>query len=408
MQRILSNYTVPLTGIASALDDLVQIVQHQPVAVLVRDRTAFYLVGDAFLAARALENETNGRAENPVAGAPTFAEVAEKLVLLEADRVKRGAFSLGSLQILRNRLQANILPVLGQVRVGDVQAEQLQVFMERMSAQSASSTTISQYLVIIRKVLKLAVSRKWMRELPEIPRIPIISQPRSTFTVGQYRAILRTAKRLAREQAEAPRVKEGRGTRERFWVTPRYRRLQPDMYWLIGFMVNSFVRPSDIRTLRHRHIEIVRRDHTSYLRLTLPTTKKHDKPIVTLQPAVRIYEQLRACALGASAGQPDDYLFLPAEKDRAHALAVLNFWLQWVLRETGIPRIDVHGQARTLYCLRHTSITFRLLYGEGIDMLTLARNARTSVAMIESFYASSLTGEMNVGMLQSRRTGRSR
>ena len=64
---------------------------------------------------------------------------------------------------------------------------------------------------------------------------------------------------------------------------------------------------------------------------------------------------------------------------------------------------DIHGQARTLYCLRHTAITFRLLYGQGIDMLTLARNARTSVDMIENFYASTLSGEMNVGMLQSRR-----
>jgi hypothetical protein len=36
-------------------------------------------------------------------------------------------------------------------------------------------------------------------------------------------------------------------------------------------------------------------------------------------------------------------------------------------------------------------------------MLTLARNARTSVNMIERFYASALSGEMNVGMLQSRR-----
>jgi hypothetical protein len=54
--------------------------------------------------------------------------------------------------------------------------------------------------------------------------------------------------------------------------------------------------------------------------------------------------------------------------------------------------------------LRHTSLMFRLLYGQGIDMLTLARNARTSVQMIEKFYASSLDGEMNVKMLQSRRT----
>jgi hypothetical protein len=64
------------------------------------------------------------------------------------------------------------------------------------------------------------------------------------------------------------------------------------------------------------------------------------------------------------------------------------------------------GRLRTLYCLRHTSIMFRLLYGQGIDMLTLARNARTSVQMIERFYASALDGEMNVGMLQSRRTSK--
>ncbi len=64
---------------------------------------------------------------------------------------------------------------------------------------------------------------------------------------------------------------------------------------------------------------------------------------------------------------------------------------------------DTWERPRTLYCLRHTAIMFRLLYGQGIDMLTLARNARTSVNMIERFYASSLSGEMNVGLLHSRR-----
>jgi hypothetical protein len=46
---------------------------------------------------------------------------------------------------------------------------------------------------------------------------------------------------------------------------------------------------------------------------------------------------------------------------------------------------------------------YRLLYGEGLDLLTLARNARTSTEMIERFYASHLEGEMNIEMLQSRR-----
>ena len=37
---------------------------------------------------------------------------------------------------------------------------------------------------------------------------------------------------------------------------------------------------------------------------------------------------------------------------------------------------------------------------------TPLRNARTSVEMIDRFYAKPLTGEMNVGMLQSRRRKR--
>jgi hypothetical protein len=59
---------------------------------------------------------------------------------------------------------------------------------------------------------------------------------------------------------------------------------------------------------------------------------------------------------------------------------------------------------RTLYSLRHTAITLRLLYGGHIDLLTLARNARTRVEMVERFYASQLTAEMNIGLPHGRRT----
>jgi hypothetical protein len=56
-----------------------------------------------------------------------------------------------------------------------------------------------------------------------------------------------------------------------------------------------------------------------------------------------------------------------------------------------------------MYSLRHSAITFRLLYGSGIDLLTLARNARTSVEVINDHYASTVMGEQNIAMLQSRR-----
>jgi integrase len=73
-----------------------------------------------------------------------------------------------------------------------------------------------------------------------------------------------------------------------------------------------------------------------------------------------------------------------------------------ILDATGL-RTGSKGQRRTLYSLRHSAITFRLLYGQGIDLLTLARNARTSLEMVDRFYASELSAEMNVAMLHSRR-----
>jgi hypothetical protein len=129
-----------------------------------------------------------------------------------------------------------------------------------------------------------------------------------------------------------------------------------------------------------------------------------DEQIRQAALALQVFHDVEHKAREDGHGEPDDYVFLPAEKDRNYALAVLGFWFKWVMREAGVAPEDAMGRLRTLYCLRHTSIMFRLLYGQGIDMLTLARNARTSVQMIERFYASALDGEMNVVMLQSRRT----
>lgn len=214
--------------------------------------------------------------------------------------------------------------------------------------------------------------------------------------------MVHVANRLVRTGEHAPQFKMGEGHRERFWVAHRNLMLPPDMAWLIRFMVNSFTRPGDIRQLRHKHVQVVRGEHL-FLRLNLPETKRHNMPMVTLRPAVAVYERLLARAQSMGLGSPEDYVFLPAERDRTYALAVLGFWFKWVLREACVEVNDSFGRPRTLYCLRHTSIMFRLLYGQGIDMLTLARNARTSVQMIERFYASQLSGEMNVDLLQSRR-----
>jgi integrase len=276
-------------------------------------------------------------------------------------------------------------------------------FVSRLTQNQLSSTTISQYLVLVRKLLRLAVRKGVLKEIPEFPLVKVVTQPRSMLSLAEYSQLARTALKMSRSGVIAPPLKSTEGQRDRFWVAPRNMLLAPDMFWAIRFMVNSFVRPGDLRQLKHKHVTVVRGD-TVYLRMKLPETKKHDKPIVTMQSAVHVYESALRYSQSQGFGGPEDYVFLPAEKDRNYALAVLGFWFKWVMREAGLATTDEMNRPRTLYCLRHTSIMFRLLYGQGIDMLTLARNARTSVQMIERFYASSLDGEMNVAMIQSRRS----
>ena len=336
-----------------------------------------------------------------------FQFIAEKLLDLEWERVERGELSAGSVGIQKNRLEAHVLPFFRYVAPTQVTHVDLEGFVSRLTQHQLSSTTVSQYLVLVRKLLKVAVRSGLLKEVPEFPRIKVSTQPRSMLSLDEYRQLARTALKMSRSGIQAPPLKSTDGHRDRFWVAPRNMLLAPDMFWVIRFMVNAFVRPGDLRQLKNKHVTVVRGESV-YLRLNLPETKKHDKPMVSMQAAVHVYESTLRHARAQGYGGPEDFVFLPAEKDRNYALAVLGFWFKWVMREAGLSTTDEMNRPRTLYCLRHTSIMFRLLYGQGIDMLTLARNARTSVQMIERFYASSLDGEMNVAMIQSRRPGKGR
>ena len=182
----------------------------------------------------------------------------------------------------------------------------------------------------------------------------------------------------------------------------QYGRISTDLAWLIRFMVNGFMRPSDIKFLQHQHVTVVRAKHI-YLRLNLPETKKHDKPIVTLQAAVYVYERLLAWQQSQGYGKPTDYVFLPEQQNRDLVLETYRWQFTWIQQQAGIGKNAANGQSRTLYSLRHSSMTFRLLYGRKVDLLTLARNARTSVEMVEKFYSSNLAAEMNIDLLQGRR-----
>ena len=67
-------------------------------------------------------------------------------------------------------------------------------------------------------------------------------------------------------------------------------------------------------------------------------------------------------------------------------------------------KFDREGQRRTFYSLRHTYICMRLM--EGADVYQIAKNCRTSVKMIEDFYASHIKNMVDASVVNVRRSKR--
>jgi integrase len=88
--------------------------------------------------------------------------------------------------------------------------------------------------------------------------------------------------------------------------------------------------------------------------------------------------------------KPTDRLFPTAQRDL----------LNTILGELEL-KFDRDGQRRSAYSLRHTYICMRLM--EGADIYQVAKNCRTSVEMIEKYYASHLKNTLDASAINVRK-----
>ena len=64
-------------------------------------------------------------------------------------------------------------------------------------------------------------------------------------------------------------------------------------------------------------------------------------------------------------------------------------------------KLDRDDKPRTAYSLRHTYICMRLM--EGADIYQIAKNCRTSVEMIERFYAAHIRSTLDAASINTRK-----
>lgn len=290
----------------------------------------------------------------------------------------------------KNRFNHGLVPFFAEKDVGEITNANISELIKELAARDIAPATINHYLIVLRKILKFANDN---RVIDSVPNFPKVSSKGSALTKRDY-FDLKEVGRLTR--AVDKMVKEG--------VKVRGVAVTEELKFLIQFMLNSFIRPSDLRVLKHSHVKAVKIPEATnpayghYLILSHPATKTTDQEVVTMPAAYRSYTALKE----AQKKRPDeiksDYLFMPEYPNRNTMMNVLGRLFREVVKTA---QIEGDDEKHTLYSLRHSSIMFRLLLGKNINTLQLAKNARTSQLMIEKFYASRLTNLMGVDELHS-------
>jgi len=337
--------------------------------------------------------------------------------LLASERAKLGRGELTQITYdnMVYRFDKKITPFFSGWDITEINYQQVSEFLNQISEDDLTSSTISAYVRLVRKLLQHAARQGVIMAVPEMPVVSVRDNPRGWFMPREYLRLVRWARRLAGHRFEVRKYRDSGGAvatqivdvaaeEPRRGDLMRHVDMTADLASVIEFMVNSFVRPTDIKVLQHGQVDRVQGRYR-YLRLRLPPTKGHSDPITTMTQAVGVYERLRDRHQRSGVACGDQhYVFLPeyGAKQRDYALKQFQRQFEILLALSGLGH-GTTGEPRSMYSLRHTSIMYRLLYGGTINTLVLARNARTSPEMIDRFYARPLSGAMNIDQLLARR-----
>jgi site-specific recombinase XerD len=274
-----------------------------------------------------------------------------------------------------SRYKNDLLPFFGEQEIDTITNAQISKFIERLRSRELSTASIKHFMVVLRKIMKYAIANDLMTVLPVFPKITgklITTQKRDYLTIEEYDHFIKCCDSLVEKR-----------------IAVRGVPLTDEMKYLIQFMVNSFLRPSDLRVLRHRHIVKKTKDRVNWLELNHPATKTNAHPIQAMPLSTHIYRRLiEFTESNGKKIRPDDFVFFPEYKNRDTAMGVIGRLFKEIVKESRLK--ESSDKNITLYSLRHTAIMFRLIMGK-VDTLALARNARTSQAMIDKFYAAHLT-----------------
>lgn len=291
--------------------------------------------------------------------------------------------------------ERHIRPFFKSMDLKDINADTLEQFKLNLARKRLAKSTQKGYFNVLAKILQEAVKKQYIHAVPILPRVRMDDEPRGYFNSGEYTRLWKKAQGLKGQTIPVYKDSDYDDDTLKPDAKP-YRKITitNECYELIMFMRNTYVRPTDIKVIKHKHIVPVEKSGITFLELRHPATKRHSRVMTSTEYGPEHYNRILEARKEQGYAGPDDYVFMPQHQNRDYALKELTRQFDVVMREAGL-KTDVNGKKRTLYSLRHTAIVAAI--HSGISEQTLAMNARTSVDMIDRFYGSHIKSVLDRG-----------
>lgn len=323
------------------------------------------------------------RASKATASGYTFREAAEKFIA-EYNVITQGQRNEKVAKGHQLRINVHLIPFFGDKPVNEINAGLVQEYRmkrttEGYKGRKPSRSTLKHETVTLRLVLKTAHRYGWIQQVPDISAPYKTSGKithRAWFSPEEYKIFYEAS----RKRAQNPPLE-------------RHRSLWEDLHDYILFMANTGLRPDEAGRLEYRDVTIVADEDTGERILEIEVRGKRGVGYCkSTTGAILPFQRMQKRHPNA---QLTDKIF-------GKTRSVL---INQVLDDCNLKH-DRDGNVRTAYSLRHTYICLRLM--EGADIYQIAKNCRTSVEMIEQFYAAHIKNTLNASAINVRKPRKKR
>lgn len=250
--------------------------------------------------------------------------------------------------------------------------------IERHGKPAAPQTRKSD-IVTLRMILAFAERKGWIDHLPDLSEpYPVYEKPnhRAWFSPKEYFQLCKATWACVERPPEGVCLA-----------------LCQQLHNYVVFMANTGLRPDEASHLEFRDVEIDEDDYVEPILVLSVRGKRGVGYCKSMPSAVRAYRRLLNRHLAANGGEI-------AATTKLFPLDHRNLFNR-ILVEQDL-KLDRDGRPRSAYSLRHTYVSIRLMHGANI--FQLAMNCRTSVAMLEKFYARHIANYIDTTRLNVERS----